>query len=65
MSATRLPLNSLTPEDQRTRKQWARWVFGIYTVIAFGLFCAAYAVPSSDERSLTTQIPDSHLAQLH
>jgi hypothetical protein len=65
MSTARLPLKSLTPEDQHTRKQWARWVFGIYTAIAFVLFCAAYAVPSSDERNMATQFPGAHVAQLH
>jgi hypothetical protein len=64
MSTTRLPLKSLTPEDRRTRKQWTRWVFGIYTVIAVVLFCAAYAVPSSDERNMAAPLPGSHVAQL-
>jgi hypothetical protein len=64
MSTTHLPLKSLTPEDRRTRKQWARWVFGIYIVVAFVLFCAAYAVPSSDERSMVTRFPASHVAQM-
>ena len=63
--STRLPLKSLTPEDRRTRKQWLRWVFGIYTVAAVVLFCAAYAVPSSDQQNVASQFPASHVAQLH
>ncbi len=63
--STRLPLKSLSPEDRRTRKQWGLWVFGIYTVAAVVLFCAAYTVPSSNERNMATQFPASQVAELH
>jgi hypothetical protein len=63
--STRLSLKTLTPEDRRTRKQWARWVCGTYIVAAVVLFCAAYTVPSSDERNMATQFPASQVAELH
>ena len=46
----------LTAEDQRTKKQWARYVTGFYAVIAIGLFCLAFAAPSSEPQSAVAQL---------
>ena len=49
-------LTPLTPEDRRIKKRWARCVAGFYAVIAIGLFCLAFAAPSSDPQSATAQL---------
>jgi hypothetical protein len=45
----------LTPEDQRIKKQWARCVASLYAVIAIGLFCLAFAAPSSEPQSMAAK----------
>jgi hypothetical protein len=46
----------LTPEEQRIKKQWTRCVAGFYAVIAIGLFCLAFAAPSSEPQSASAQL---------
>jgi hypothetical protein len=46
----------MSPEDQRTKKQWARCVVGFYAAIAIGLVCLAFAAPSSEPRSAAAQL---------
>jgi len=46
----------MTPEDQRTKKRWARCVGGFYAAIALGLLCLAFALPSSEPQSATAQL---------
>jgi hypothetical protein len=50
------PFRTMSPEDQRTKKQWARYVTGFYAVIAIGLFCLAFAAPSSEPQSAVAQL---------
>jgi hypothetical protein len=45
----------LTPEDQRAKKQWARWVAGLYSVIAIGLLGLAFTAPSSELQSMAAK----------
>lgn len=50
------PFRAMSPEDQRTKKQWARCVVGFYAAIAIGLVCLAFAAPSSEPRSAAAQL---------
>jgi hypothetical protein len=50
------PLRIISPEDQRTKKQWTRCVAGFYAAVAIGLFCLAFAAPSSEPRNAAAQL---------
>jgi hypothetical protein len=57
MLFARRPFYNLSPEDECVRKQWTRRIAGVYTLVALGLFCLAFAAPPSDPRSASAQMP--------